>query len=80
MGPFGAKNFGTSISPWVVTMEALEPFKLPNQTQEPAPLKYLAEDKPVCYNIELEVCPVFGWAFLLCVADLVVVAREQFRL
>ena len=33
LGPFLAKNFGTTISPWVVTMDALEPFLVPNEKQ-----------------------------------------------
>ena len=33
LGPFLAKNFGTTISPWVVTMEALAPFLVPNEPQ-----------------------------------------------
>src|SRR4029077_18434805 len=37
LGPFLAKNFCTSISPWVVTLEALEPFRKPLPTQDPAP-------------------------------------------
>lgn len=37
LGPFGGKNFGTTISPWVVTMDALEPFVTPNVAQDPAP-------------------------------------------
>merc|ERR1719325_247101 len=44
LGPFGAKNFGTTISPWVVTMEALKPFAIENQEQTPKPLAYLAEE------------------------------------
>jgi fumarylacetoacetase len=58
LGPFGAKNFGTTISPWIVTLEALEGFKISNQVQDPTPLPYLQEekDKPLStYNIELEV-------------------------
>merc|ERR1719453_2857254 len=44
LGPFGAKNFGTTISPWIVTLEALEPFKVDNEEQkDPAPLPYLKE-------------------------------------
>ena len=35
LGPFLAKNFGTTISPWIVTMEALEPFKVSNEIQNP---------------------------------------------
>ncbi len=55
MGPFGAKNFGTTISPWVVTMDALKPFGIANQKQDPEPLPYLADPSPTAYNIKLEV-------------------------
>ena len=41
LGPFTAKNFATSISPWIVTMEALEPFRVDSVTQDPQPLDYL---------------------------------------
>ena len=41
LGPFLAKNFATSISPWIVTMEALEPFKTKSEIQDPEPLPYL---------------------------------------
>jgi fumarylacetoacetase len=41
LGPFLAKNFATTISPWVVTLEALEPFRCAGPAQEPAPLEYL---------------------------------------
>ncbi|KAJ2709439.1 hypothetical protein H4R19_004250 [Coemansia spiralis] len=41
LGPFLGKNFGTTISPWVVTMEALEPFRVPQPAQDPEPLPYL---------------------------------------
>ncbi len=55
LGPFLAKNFCTSISPWVVTMDALEPFKKPLPAQEPKPLAYLAREKDWTYDIELQV-------------------------
>src|SRR5207248_8415831 len=42
LGPFLAKNFCTSISPWVVTLEALEPFRKPLPPQDPEPLPYLS--------------------------------------
>jgi fumarylacetoacetase len=42
LGPFLAKNFCTSISPWVVTLEALEPFRKPLPLQDPEPLPYLS--------------------------------------
>jgi fumarylacetoacetase len=43
LGPFLSKNFATSISPWIVTMEALEPFRLPftRPATDPAPLPHL---------------------------------------
>src|SRR6185312_13162213 len=43
LGPFLGKNFATSISPWVVTMEALQPFRTAAPVQEPVPLPYLQE-------------------------------------
>ena len=44
LGPFNAKTFASSVSPWIVTLEALEPFKTNSPTQEPLPLAYLRED------------------------------------
>jgi len=41
LGPFGSKNFATTISPWVVPLEALEPFRCAGPLQEPPPLDYL---------------------------------------
>jgi fumarylacetoacetase len=55
LGPFLAKNFGTSISPWVVTLDALEPFRVPGAAQEPRPLPYLQVAEPRAYDIHLEV-------------------------
>ncbi len=55
LGPFLAKNFGTSISPWVVTLDALEPFKVAGPVQDPAPLPYLQTSGPQAYDIHLEV-------------------------
>lgn len=54
LGPFLAKNFCTSISPWVVTLEALEPFRKPLPSQDPAPLPYLRAEKDFTYDIQLE--------------------------
>lgn len=54
LGPFLAKNFCTSISPWVVTMEALEPFRKPLPAQDPAPLAYLHAPQDFTYDIQLE--------------------------
>lgn len=55
LGPFLAKAFATSISPWVVTREALEPFRLKGPEQEPVPLDYLRQARPQNYDIELDV-------------------------
>lgn len=55
LGPFLAKNFATSISPWVVTMDALEPFRVHGPKQDPAPLPYLKSDSANGYDITLEV-------------------------
>jgi fumarylacetoacetase len=54
LGPFLAKNFGTSISPWVVTLEALEEFRKPLPLQDPEPLPYLRARKDFTYDIQLE--------------------------
>jgi fumarylacetoacetase len=55
LGPFLAKNFATSISPWIVTLEALEPFKTENVEQSPEPLPYLKPKRNFTYDITLEV-------------------------
>ncbi len=55
LGPFLAKSFASSMSPWVVTLEALEPFKIDGPQQEPAVLPYLDFKGPKNYDIHLEV-------------------------
>jgi fumarylacetoacetase len=55
LGPFLAKNFATSISPWVVTLEALEPFRTAGPAQDPQPLPYLRSQGPGAFDITLEV-------------------------
>jgi len=54
LGPFLAKNFCTSISPWVVTLEALEPFRKPLPRQDPEPLPYLRAKNDFTFDIQLE--------------------------
>jgi fumarylacetoacetase len=54
LGPFLAKNFCTSISPWVVTLDALESFQKPLPPQDPAPLAYLRAVKDFTFDIQLE--------------------------
>jgi fumarylacetoacetase len=55
LGPFLAKNFATSISPWVVPLEALEPFRTAGPAQDPVPLPYLRTQGDQAYDIWLEV-------------------------
>jgi len=55
LGPFLAKNFGTSISPWIVPFEALEPFRCDGPRQDPTPLPYLQTTGPHAFDIQLEV-------------------------
>jgi fumarylacetoacetase len=55
LGPFLAKNFASSISPWIVTMDALEPFRVKGPKQEPTPLPYLQQKGKHAYDINLEV-------------------------
>ncbi len=55
LGPFLAKNFGTSISPWVVPIEALHPFQVSGPTQDPEPLPYLQTPGNPTYDLRLEV-------------------------
>lgn len=55
LGPFQGKAFGTTISPWIVTAAALEPFRIPTPPREKELLPYLAEVKPGLYDIALEV-------------------------
>src|SRR5215216_6082782 len=54
LGPFLAKNFATSISPWVVTLEALEPFRKKLPQQDPEPLSYLRVKDDFTFDIQLE--------------------------
>ncbi|MFM1932380.1 MAG: hypothetical protein RL226_1683 [Bacteroidota bacterium] len=55
LGPFLAKNFFSSMSPWIVTLDALEPFKVPGPVQDPAVLPYLQYSGDKNYNIDLQV-------------------------
>jgi fumarylacetoacetase len=55
LGPFQAKAFATSISPWIVTREALEPFRVHGPAQDPQPLPYLQQAQPNNYDLQLDV-------------------------
>ncbi|MBT1685142.1 fumarylacetoacetase [Dawidia soli] len=62
LGPFLAKNFGTTISPWIVTMDALEPFRVQGPEQNPHVLPYLAYEGAKNFDIVLEVLMQAGKA------------------
>ncbi|ASR35890.1 fumarylacetoacetase [Prauserella marina] len=55
LGPFLGKSFATSISAWVVPLEALQAARMPTPPQDPAPLPYLAEGEPWGLDIEFSV-------------------------
>lgn len=68
LGPFLGKNFGSSVSPWVVTLEALEPFRTATPVQEPQVLDYLkfTGDKNFDINLEVYLQPENGAENLIC--------------
>ncbi|HEX7682356.1 MAG TPA: fumarylacetoacetase [Trinickia sp.] len=55
LGPFNAKTFATTISPWIVTLDALEPFRVAQPEQTPEPLPYLRHEGKHAFDIALEV-------------------------
>lgn len=59
LGPFLAKNFASSMSPWIVTLDALEPFRTAGPEQSPQPLEYLQQTGAHAFDINLQVaiCP-----------------------
>lgn len=55
LGPFLGKSFATTVSPWIVTLDALEPFRVEGPEQDPTPLEYLRIGEPWAYAIRLAV-------------------------
>jgi fumarylacetoacetase len=55
LGPFLSKNFASTVSPWVVTLDALEPFRVAGPTQDPAPLPYLQAIGEYNFDLNLSV-------------------------
>lgn len=55
LGPFLGKSFATSVSPWLVSFEALEQFRVPPPPQDPPPAEYLSTDEPWGVDLHLEV-------------------------
>jgi fumarylacetoacetase len=68
LGPFLAKNFGSVIAPWIVTLEALEPFRVGGPVQEPEVLPYLKSKENRNYDVALEVAlrPEKGTENVIC--------------
>eukprot|EP00760_Papus_ankaliazontas_P013588 PhM_4_TR15829/c0_g1_i1/m.20834/K01555/FAH, fahA; fumarylacetoacetase len=61
LGPFLAKNFASTISPWIVTLDALEPFMTEGPAQDPAPMEYLKNPFPkTAYDIKLTATLTLG--------------------
>lgn len=73
LGPFLAKNFASSMSPWIVTLDALEPFRTAGPEQDPKPLPYLqcSGDKTFDINLEVDITPENGEA--------VIVSKSNFK-
>lgn len=55
LGPFLGKSFASSISPWVVTLDALEPYRTESPAQDPKPLDYLVTEGEKTFDINLDV-------------------------
>lgn len=55
LGPFLGKSFATSVSPWVVTLEALSPYLVPGVAQDPEPVEYLRDRGSWALDLDLEV-------------------------
>jgi len=54
LGPFLGKSFASTISPWIVTLDALEPFRVASPKQDPEPLPYLQQTGNRSYDIQLQ--------------------------
>ena len=57
LGPFLGKSFGTTISPWIITLDALDEVgaNVPGPAQDPTPISYLKESEPRSYDVKLKV-------------------------
>lgn len=74
LGPYLAKSFATSVSPWVVTLDALEPFRVAPPAQDPPPAPHLATAEPWAFDVELSIELSSGR-----MAKPIVVSRTNFR-
>lgn len=68
LGPFLAKNFASHVSPWIVTLDALEPFRVSGPNQDPKVLPYLEYegDKHIDINLEVAIAPEVGDEKVVC--------------
>lgn len=68
LGPFLGKNFGSSVSPWIVTLDALEPYRVAGPNQDPAILPYLEDEGFSHYDValEVEIIPESGAGQVVC--------------
>lgn len=68
LGPFLAKNFGSSVSPWVVTLEALDPFRVEGPVQDPKVFSYLQVEGKRNFDIHLQtvIIPEGGGENVIC--------------
>lgn len=73
LGPFLGKNFGSTVSPWIVTLDALEPFRVNGPEQNPHVLPYLSFEGARNFDIVLEAL------MQPAKADAVTVARTNFK-
>ncbi len=73
LGPFLGKNFGSTMSPWVVTLDALEPYRIPGPDQvDPPVLPYLQVTSPGHFDVDLavEIVPESGPGAVVCRSNL----------
>lgn len=68
LGPFLAKNFASHVSPWIVTLDTLEPFRVSGPNQDPKVLPYLEYegDKHIDINLEVAIAPEAGDEKVVC--------------
>ena len=71
LGPFLGKNFASTISPWIVTLDALEPFRVAGPEQDPEPLPYLQQQGNKNFDIKLQamIQPEGGEASVVCTSN-----------
>lgn len=71
LGPFLAKNFGSSVSPWIVTLEALNPFRVEGPVQDPEVFPYLKFDgnKNIDINLQTILVPEGGDENVICTSN-----------